>query len=401
MAKFAKSCTEFADFVQARTARVFRAGEHWNQGLIFMRHHIMAALALLLPIGASAVPASAQGSQQADLHSRVNEIVTQVVDKSGAGAIVLVEIEGEQTIVTTGIANRETGLAMDASQMMRPASIGKLYTAAVIHRLVLDGQIDLEATASAYLHAETIAGIANADIATVRQLISHLSGIPDYYDDAWFENVNTVEGNTLDRTLAHIRGRPADFAPGTDHSYSNTNFQLLGRIAENVTGKSLGQLMQEIIFAPLDLQATVYNQPFGPADVIHGYGLDGNPDFDAYPLLENDGPDGGVFTTAADMAEFYTALFTADGSLADLGRSMLSQKYDRGNGRYRALGPFFVDHPLGVQIVGHGGSIVGYASQAVRVMEPGITVIVHLNQDRSDLAGAITRQVLMDVLGAE
>jgi len=366
-----------------------------------MRHHIIAALTLFLPLATTATPASAQPSQQADLHTRMTEIVTQVVDKSGAGAIVLVEMEGEQTIVTTGLANRETQLAMDVAQMMRPASIGKLYTAAVIHRLVLDGRIDFDAPGADYLQAETISGIANAQLATIGQLISHLSGIPDYYDEDWFANVNTVQGNTLDRTLAHIRGRPAEFEPGTQHSYSNTNFQLLGRIAENVTGQSLGALMQEIIFTPLNLQATVYNQPFGPADQIHGYGLNGDPDFDAYLLLENDGPDGGIFTTAADMAVFYAALFSPDGALADLGQSMLSHTYDRGNGRYRALGPFLVEHPLGVQIVGHGGSIVGYASQAVRVLDPGITVIVHLNQDRSDLAGAITRQLLGDVLGGQ
>ena len=366
-----------------------------------MRLHFITAFTLLAHATLLALPASAQPIERADLHSHMTQIVMQVVDKSGAGAIVLVDFNGERTIVTSGIANRETGLPMDASQMMRPASIGKLYTAAVIHRLILDGRIDLEARASSYLAAETIAGIANADIATVQQLISHLSGIPDYYDEAWFETVNTVTGNTLDRTLAHIRGRPAEFEPGTQHSYSNTNFQLLGRIAENVTGKSLGQLMQDTIFTPLDLQATVYNQPFEPADLIHGYGLDGDPDFDAYQLLENDGPDGGVFTTAADMADFYAALFSTEGALADLGQSMLSQKYDRGNGRYRALGPFFVDHPLGIQIVGHGGSIVGYASQAIRVLEPGITIIVHLNQDRSDLAGSITRQILMDMLAPE
>jgi D-alanyl-D-alanine carboxypeptidase len=366
-----------------------------------MRNHIFVALAVLASIALFTQPAIAQSVEPASLHSRITGIVTQVVEKSQAGAIVLVEVDGEQAIATTGLANRATGLEMDSAHMMRPASIGKLYTAAVIHRLVLDGQLDFEAPAATYLQAETIAGIANADIASVGQLISHLSGIPDYYDDAWFEQVNTVEGNTLDRTLAHIRGRPPEFEPGTEHSYSNTNFQLLGRIAENITGKSLGQLMQEIIFAPLDLQATVYNQPFGPADVIHGYGLGDDPDFDAYHLLENDGPDGGVFTTAADMAAFYAALFTEDGALADLGQSMLSQKYDRGNGQYRALGPFFVDHRLGVEIVGHGGSIVGYASFAVRVLDPGITVIVHLNQDRSDLAGAITRQILMDLVGPE
>lgn len=366
-----------------------------------MRIHIIIAFTALAHMAFLAFPATAQPAEQTALQARMTEIVTQVVDKSGAGAIVLVDFNGEQTIVTTGIANRETGLAMAASQMMRPASIGKLYTAAVIHHLILDGRIDLDALAAIYLEPATIAGIANADIATVRQLISHISGIPDYYDDAWFDTVNTVEGNTLDRTLAHIRGRPAEFEPGTQHSYSNTNFQLLGRIAENVTGHSLGRLMQDIIFTPLDLQATVYNQPFGPADLIHGYGLDGDPDFDAYLLLENDGPDGGVFTTAEDMSVFFTALFTSDGQLAALGQSILSEKYDRGNGQYRALGPFFVEHRLGVEIVGHGGSIVGYASLAVRVLEPGITVIVHLNQDRSDLASNITRQLLMELVAEE
>ena len=133
-----------------------------------MRKLFTVTLPLLAAL-LTTTPSAAQDAPVRSLETRISNIIEQSLDEIDSGAIVLVDVGGERTIVTSGLANRETGLAMDAGQMMRSASIGKLYTAAVIHRLILNGQIDLNQTASTYLAVETISGIANADITIVCQ----------------------------------------------------------------------------------------------------------------------------------------------------------------------------------------------------------------------------------------
>ena len=317
------------------------------------------------------------------------------------GAIVLVESGNQREVFARGLAQLDTGHPMSRDNLLRMASVGKLYTAAVIHRLALDGLVDLDVRLQDYVEPRWLAGIANADTVTVRQLLNHTSGIPDYYDDSFFDTVDDERMNTPERTLDRIRQRPADFAPGTGYAYSNSNYQYLGLVAEQVSGRTLGALMQDIIFTPLELTGSGYNIQFAPGDSIHGYGMPGDPDADTYRLQENNGPDGGVFATADDTADVLNALFAADGRLAEIGQSMLSDKYQRGPGRYRALGPSYTEHPMGFDYIAHGGSIAGYATTAIRLMSPDIVVIVHLNRDRPDLSSALVRDLLFLTLEAD
>lgn len=350
-----------------------------------------AALACLTS-ACTAQPVSTAADTSLD--SRIAARIDETLGEGVAGAIVLVEIGSERHLFARGLADRATGAAMAGDDRLRMASVGKLYTAAVIHRLVLDGQIDLDRTAADYVDPARIEGVPNAGIATIRQLLNHTSGVPDYYDDEWSALVGTEPVNTADRTLGFIRGRDADFAPGEDYAYSNSNYQLLGLVAEAVTGQTLGELMDRIIFTPLQLEATGYNVYGDPHDRIHGYGRGDDADFDAFTLQDNNGPDGGVLATADDAATFLDALFASDGALADIGRSMLSDKLDRGNGQYRALGPMYVEHDSGVSLATHSGYIDGYVTTVVRVLAPDLTIIVHLNCSEPQLAGTLARDIL-------
>lgn len=328
----------------------------------------------------------------------IERIDTALAETGIPGAIVLLEIAGDRTTIARGLADRETGLGMETSYLMRAASIGKLHTAAVIHQLILNGDLALDMALADLIEPHWLDRVANADQATIRQLLNHTSGIPDYYDDRWFAEVNAVEGNTAERTLAHIRGVPADFPPGTGHVYSNTNYQYLALAAEAATGQSLDNLYQQFVVAPLDLSATGYNIQFDPRDRIHGYGSELDPEQDVYDLLENNGPDGGIFTTADDLADFLNAVFAEDGRLNAIGASMMSDLHDRGDGRYRALGPTYVEHPLGFTAITQGGSIAGYATIAIRLLSQDATVIVHLNRDRPDIAGQLAQEILLEAL---
>jgi len=331
-------------------------------------------------------------AQTADRGAIEDIIDAALADGDVPGAIVLVELGGERLVIARGLANRETGLTMARHHLLRIASVGKLHTAAVIHRLAMDGHLSLDAPVSAYLEPRWTDGVANAAGATVRQLLSHTSGIPDYYDETWFATVDETQLNSAQRTLAHVRGRPPAFEAGQEHGYSNTNYQYLGLIAEAVGGRPLAQIYADEVFVPLELEQSGYNIQFAPGDVIHGYGNQDDPEADAYRLQENNGPDGGVFTTADELADTLNGLFADEGALAALGEQMLSDLFDRGEGRYRGLGPSLTRTPDGLEIITHGGSIAGYATIAVREQTLDLVIIAHLNRDRPDLAGRIVRQ---------
>ncbi|WP_300527787.1 serine hydrolase domain-containing protein [Maricaulis sp.] len=343
------------------------------------------------------VGAGAQTAGRAQIETLIDDFLAE---HDVPGAIVLIEHGSQRVVFAQGLAERETGRPMSADHLLRMASVGKVYTAAVIHRMVLDGSLDLDGQLGQYIEPAWLTGIANADTVTVRQLLNHTSGIPDYYDDDWFATVDAEHVNTAQNTLDSIRQQPALFAPGTEYAYSNSNYQFLGLIAEQVSGRPLGELMQEIIFTPLQLADTGYNIQFAPNDLIHGYGSTLDPEVDTYLLQENMGPDGGVFATADEAADVLNALFAADGELADIGQSMLSDKFEHGEGRYRALGPSFTEHEIGFDYVAHGGSIAGYATIAIRLMSPEIVIIAHINRDRPDLASALVRDLLLLRLSA-
>ena len=101
-----------------------------------------------------------------------------------------------------------------------------------------------------------------------------------------------------------------------------------------------------------------------------------------------------MFTSAADLADTLTALFSSDGRLSELGELMLSEDIDRGDGRSRTLGPIRIRDPRGLDVIMHGGSIAGYASLAIYELNTGTIVIVHLSADRPDLAGRLVQTLL-------
>lgn len=361
-----------------------------------LKHVIRAAMLAVFCVGcANAEPPQGEPTAADRITDRVD---AALAENDIPGAIVLLDMDGERVTIARGLADRETGLEMETTYLLRAASVGKLHTAAVIHQLILNGELSLDMALADLVPPAFLEGVANADQATIHQLLNHTSGIPDYYDDRWFAHVNTREGNTADRTLAHIRGAPAEFPPGTRHAYSNTNYQYLALAAEAVSGQPLDTLYQQLVIEPLGLTATGYNIQFDPRDRIHGYGSEQDPEQDVYELLENNGPDGGIFTTADELADFLDAVFAEEGRLQAIGASMMSELHDRGEGRYRALGPTYVEHPLGFTAITHGGSIAGYGTIAIRLLSHDATVIVHVNRDRPDIAGQLAREILLEAL---
>ena len=305
----------------------------------------------------------------------------QAARATKAGAVLHVEGCGIQYLEARGVANRKTKTPMPTGEPLRLASIGKLYTAAVIHKLVDDGALDLDASLNTYLGAE-LDGLPNSS-ATLRQLLNHTSGIPDYYDWRSYLFRDWTRPITPEFALRVARRGRADFPPGTAYEYSNTNYQLLGLVAEKVSDQPLGELIKATVIDPLDLTQTHYHTSH-PGGTIHGYGAGLRPWKSTWRFAENTGADSGVTAPATEVATFLRALFLEDGALNTLGAGLLSSQVQAGSeNRIDGAGAEILVGRNGRQLIGHTGDTFGYLSFAFAVPDYDATLVGQISASNS------------------
>lgn len=238
------------------------------------------------------------------LPNTVQEQVNKAADYGFDGIIVCVNKTGNQTkLYTSGYKNRESKIPADPNSLFKIASVSKLYTALAITKLANNRRLHLDKTLADYF-PELIKRIENAESITVRMMVQHQSGIPDYTrtNDYWVH----PKDNDKER-LEVVLGLPANFDPGTDFEYSNTNYLLLSKLIEKVTGQIKFQYIKENILEPLKLNNTYGSiQDVDADDVMSGY----------YVGYKNDlkmDDNGVMLATAEDLAKFIRAL--NDGSV--------------------------------------------------------------------------------------
>jgi len=284
---------------------------------------IVAAGLLLTELNCSNLPSS-------DLNLKLQQAVSELVEKDQSiENCVLAVTKGDGSYSwagAAGIANHDDQAPMTKDTPIYISSVTKLYTAAAIMKLYEEGALSLDDPMSKYLPADLIGGIHvyqgkdySSEI-TIKQLLSHTSGIADYYTEKSKDGKDLFEllleeperPWTVDETIARARDDlEPHFPPGTDASYSDTNFQLLGKIIEKVTQKPLHIVYQDFFFRPLGLKNTWLtgrSEPrvapsSPPADVFYqGRVITSTRSNEAYWA------DGGIVTTAEEMIIFLKAL---------------------------------------------------------------------------------------------
>jgi len=225
------------------------------------------------------------------------------------GIIVYVDEAGKApAFYAAGWKNKVTREVADPHALFRIGSISKLYMAVVVAKLVNDGRLSLDETLAEYL-PELAGRIEYSDEITLRMMVQHRSGIPNFTDDEawdWFTSQTDIN-----KALELVLDEPADFEPDTRYSYSNTNYLLIGRILDKELGYSHHQYVEEAILAPLGLVNT-YSllSEVEDDEVVSGYwyGYD-----DDLRQLDHVIPGGSMIASAEDVGIFLRAL--NDGSL--------------------------------------------------------------------------------------
>ena len=293
-----------------------------------------------------------------------------------------------------GKANLETGEPMSPCTLNYPQSIAKTFTATAMMMLVEEGKVNLDAKISDYLPQATIAGIANADKATVRQMLNMTSGIVSYeQDEDWIASrrANLSGTFTPEVMLSYIRGDAADFEPGTSWRYSTTNYLLAALIIDQVTGRSHADMFTNRIFKPLQLTDIYYkNEPGYPRPkglVTGNYYLDGKGTYSSLGNLSGWQTasvssfigDDGLISSAYDLAQFVEALSKGRLVNAQSLAAMITWVDTGGPGVQYGLGLYKLALPSGGVAFGHSGDGLGAAAQMYYIPEQEATYVAFTN----------------------
>lgn len=238
------------------------------------------------------------------LPKTVQEQVNKATDYGFDGIIVYVDKkDNKKEYFASGYKNRENKTPADPNSLFKIASVSKLYTALAVTKLVNDGRLSLDKTLADYF-PELVGRIENAEKITVRMMVQHRSGIPNYTDT---ENYWVHPKQNDKERLELVLDLPSNFEPNEDFEYSNTNYLLLSQLIEKSSELTKFQYIKETILKPLNLNNTYGSiHEVDTDDVMSGY----------YVGYENDlkmDDNGVMLATAEDLGKFIRAL--NDGSV--------------------------------------------------------------------------------------
>ncbi len=227
--------------------------------------------------------------------------VTEASENGIDGVLVYVQKgDAPGTTYTSGWHNKAQNIPAHKDALFKIASIAKLYEAVAIAKMVDAKLLSLDNTLADYL-PELATRIEHANKITLRTMVNHTSGIPNYSDQEGFDWSKNIP-NVLDLVL----DKPANFIPGEDYAYSNTNYLLLNAIMSRVLGYPHTEYIRNEVLVPLGLSNTYFSvNDVEPSKIMSGYHVGYETD---WKHLEQ-----GFVASAEDVGIFIRAL--NDGSL--------------------------------------------------------------------------------------
>lgn len=238
----------------------------------------------------------------------VEEEVNSALNEGFVGIVVYIDQAGKTPkAYAAGLSNRTDSVSMTPETLTKIASISKLYIAAAVTKLIGEGELNEDDKLSSLL-PELAKDVENANEITLRMLVQHRSGIPNFTDDAEWKWPEPPQ--SLDEYYALSVNRGADFEPNASYAYSNTNYLFLGAIMDRVLGYSHHQYIQEQILNPLNLKNTYFlMDDAGWDNVSEGYFLGWKPSVKGQNFIS---PGGSMVSTAREVAIFQRALVEGD-----------------------------------------------------------------------------------------
>jgi D-alanyl-D-alanine carboxypeptidase len=349
----------------------------------------------LVPSTASPAPGSDAGLQA------ILDLAVRGAGIPGASVTILWP-DGRSWTGVSGLADVVARRSVTPDTEFSAASMSKTFLAALILQLVEEGRLALDDRA-----APLLLGVKLDPRVTIRMLLDHTSGIADFFFGDGVDKALQADRRatwTLERTLGYVGKRY--FPPGRGWAYSNTNYLLLGLIAERVGGAPVADQLRARFFVPLGLSGTfvqVAEAALGP--LAHGYRFpvsgakakpidvsDGSPIMPFTSVVTAAGAAGNVAATSADLARWARALYgggvlrpaTLAAAVADRSRTARFHPY--------------IPYGLGVQVTriggrltyGHSGRLLGFRGELRYLPADGVAIAIVTNQNRTDVRPIVT-----------
>lgn len=356
---------------------------------------VVAALAAASLAGLMSGPAHAGGDQGPDggggPHGPADPALRRglqaLVDTPGGppGAIAVLTADGRSEVYRAGTSQLGTGRQPRTTDHMRIASTAKAFSGSVALQLTQRGALRLDDTIGRRLPKLPAAWHR----VTLRQLLNHTSGLPDYTEDPRFiAEVTADPRRHFDsrRLLDYVAGDPLRFRPGSAYRYSNSDNIAVALMAEAVTGQRYEKLLAELVYRPLGLRDTSLPQGYRlPTPYLHGYAVDepGAPE-DVSTVLGASGvwASGGIVSTPRDLGAFIRGYAGGLGLGPAVRKQQLTfvagSSEPAGPGRNKAgLAVFSYATRCGT-VYGHTGNFPGYTQLAAATKDGKRSLTVSL-----------------------
>ncbi len=285
-----------------------------------------------------------------------------------------------------GLSNIENGIALTNDHLFYLQSVSKTYMAVVILQLYEEEKLDLDDLLTKYLDQNWLTDKKGVDKITLRMLLNHTSGLPEYnYDPILVSKILHEPQKVLsvEDLLSHIKGKPMDFEPGSKYSYRNTNYEVLSLVADKITGDHIAY-MEKHIFKRLGLSSTFYlskdniDQELNIADAYWDVLLESIPvnisKLQRVNVSSMKGDDG-IVTSTKDAVLFLKGLISGEllrpTTLASMQEFVLNEAGDK---RY-GLGIQYYDLDV-TYALGHSGG--GMGAGCVLLYLPELNAIVFM-----------------------
>jgi D-alanyl-D-alanine carboxypeptidase len=348
---------------------------------IEMKRHGFGAVLLCLVACAtpqSSQDASAQVSRR-DVARYANDLLVSHYRADGPGAAVLVA-RGDTVLFrgARGEADVDAHTPLRPDSVFRIGSVTKQFTAAALLTLVEDGRVRLDDPLSRYLP-----DYPNGDHITLLQLLNHTSGVKTYSNLPGYAEGTIRQDFTTAQLIALFKDQPADFAPGSNWSYSNSGYALIGAVIEVVTGMPWHVYLEQRLFEPLGMHHTGYgHEPRFANQQVNGYAYEGDMLRPALPMsMTQPYAAGALVSNVDDLLIWNRALHE--------GRILRNETYTQmitpiGVAAQPEIGygfGIFSDTMRGRPMLQHGGRIFGFISTLTYLPGPDITIVVLENDD--------------------
>lgn len=369
-----------------------------------MVRSVIVSIALFLTLPPTSVAAR---QAQDDPIARFRAELQADVEADGVGSIAAAVIVDTMLVWSGafGWADRDQQVEADASTIYRIGSISKSVTAVALMHLVERGVVDLDDPVVKHLPVfeHLGGGVPEASTITLRQLASHTGGL---IREPGLDNAaaGLIEG-WEDKIIASIPTTTLRSTPGTEYSYSNIGYGILGLALARAADEPFMNLVDRVFFQPLGMTSSTFViRPPLDAHLSAGYenGRDGSIDAER-PALEHAGrgykvPNGGIYSTVGDLARFaalMTGALVAE-TLSETSRAEMLRRQTPGEGTQGyGLGFSLRTDDAGNRYAYHTGSVAGYT--AVMLFDPerkiGVVLLRNYARGRTNLLQAARRLV--------